>query len=105
MIISKALVNRLLGLFHGAAKNGIRGQTLADARVGSCNTTISHPHGMGQELFLGPIRIDLFSPDKQLLYQLVPPDSDHDQPRLVIQWPRLPRFSWRPVGAGHNGSP
>jgi hypothetical protein len=28
MIISKALVNRLLGLFHGAAKNGIGGQTL-----------------------------------------------------------------------------
>jgi hypothetical protein len=28
MIISKALVNRLLGLFHGAAKNGIAGQTL-----------------------------------------------------------------------------
>ena len=42
----------------------------SDAR--SCNTTISHPHGLGQELFLGPIRIDLFSPDKQLLHQLVP---------------------------------
>ena len=42
----------------------------SDARV--CNTTISHPHGLGQELFLGPIRIDLFSPDKQLLHQLVP---------------------------------
>ena len=40
--------------------------------IRSCNTTISHPHGLGQELFLGPIRIDLFSPDKQLLHQLVP---------------------------------
>jgi hypothetical protein len=39
---------------------------------GLANTTISHPHGLGQELFLGPIRIDLFSPDKQLLHQLVP---------------------------------
>jgi hypothetical protein len=27
---------------------------------------------LGQEPFLGPIRIDLFSPDKQLLHQLVP---------------------------------
>jgi hypothetical protein len=40
--------------------------------LGSCNTTIGHSHGLQQELFLGPIRDDLFSPDKQLLHQLVP---------------------------------